>query len=146
MQAAAEYLQGQTGAQVATSNASLALAYVGPAEPLALEPAAAREQLLRLMSQGPAFVVLDRQRFMDGALLMVPERYDATAGAIIAHRGVPAWQTRQFGGLFLPYAFEHNQDILTTLRSVRGRQQGEKIAIYTADEALTTLEQAGAGR
>jgi 4-amino-4-deoxy-L-arabinose transferase-like glycosyltransferase len=139
MQAAADWLETQAPAGVTTSNASLLLAYYGPASRLPVGRPEAVDQLRGLASQGPAFVVLDRQRFMDGALLMPPERYDQSAGALIARVGKPVWQTQQFAGLFLPFAFEHNWDILQTLRNVRGRTQGERLAIYTATEALDAL-------
>ncbi|MBU0606329.1 MAG: hypothetical protein KKI08_00530, partial [Armatimonadetes bacterium] len=140
MAAAVAFLQARPGAQVVTSDASVLLVYGVLAEQMPLGVPEVRDLLLRLMSRGPTFVVLDRQRFMDGATIMPPERYDRSAGAIIAHVGRPAWQTQQFRGLFVLYAFEHNFDILQTLRSVRGKTQGEKLAIYTADEALTVLE------
>jgi len=146
MRNACEVLRAVPHAQVTTSNASLVLAYYGPAEQFPLDVAAATDQLLRLMNRGPVFLVLDRQRFMNGAMLMPPEQYDRTAGAIIAHRGVPVWQARQFEGLFRPYAFEHNYDIIETLRSVRGKSQGERIAVYTAAEALRVLDADEPGR
>jgi len=139
MSAAAAWLQARAPSAVATSDASLLLAYFGPTDQLPTDVPQARAMLTRLRAQGPCYVLLDRQQFMAGPLLMPPEQYDRTAGAIIAHRGVPVWQARQFTGLFLPFAFEHSWDVRAALRTVRGRSPGEDIAIYTAAEALGAL-------
>lgn len=144
MREAAVWLAAEKTGRVITSDQSIALNYLDlPLAQLPIQPQEAR-QMLSASGQPTSYVLLDRQQFMRDTFVMSEADYAGSAAATIRRGASPVWTARQFEGLFLPFCFEHNRNILQTLRTGRDlAPDAEVIGIYRAEDALRALSVRG---